>query len=236
MQTSVLPCHICEAIDRRIRNFVWGSTTECRKIHLVSWDEVCKPKEDGGLGLKKAKELNMAFMMKLAFQFFKNPNDLWVQVLQHKYFREGPNGLQVKNATRISPMWRAIKKVTPLMRLGMKMGLRDGVETNFWLDRWVDSGDRLIDITSGNTSAIDVDQPVAAFVTANGEWKWSLFNQFLSRDGCLQVAGMSPPSAGAGEDRITWGLERDGRFRIRSAYLLAAEEEGGTLDPIWRLI
>ncbi|CAN1832077.1 Putative ribonuclease H protein At1g65750 [Linum perenne] len=116
------------------------------------------------------------------------------------------------------------------------MGIRDGVETNFWLDRWVDSGDRLIDITSGNTSAIDVDQPVAAFVTANGEWNWSLFNQFLSRDGCLQVAGMSPPSAGAGEDRITWGLERDGHFRIRSAYLLAAEEEGGTLDPIWRLI
>ncbi|CAN1138640.1 Putative ribonuclease H protein At1g65750 [Linum perenne] len=42
--------------------------------------------------------------------------------------------------------------------------------------------------------------------------------------------------AGAGEDRITWGLERDGRFRVRSAYLLAAEEEGDTLDPIWRLI
>ncbi|CAN1758812.1 Putative ribonuclease H protein At1g65750 [Linum perenne] len=50
------------------------------------------------------------------------------------------------------------------------------------------------------------------------------------------VAGMSPPMAGAGEDRITWGLERDGRFRVRSAYLLAAEEEGDTLDPIWRLI
>ncbi|CAN1138974.1 Putative ribonuclease H protein At1g65750 [Linum perenne] len=234
MQTSVLPCHICEAIDRRIRNFVWGSTTECRKIHLVSWDEVCKPKEHGGLGLKKAKELNMAFMMKLVFQFFKSPNDLWVQVLQHKYFREGPNGLHVKNATRISPMWHTVKKVTPLMRLGMKMGIRDGAETNFWLDRWVDSGDRLIDITSGNTSAIDVDQPVAAFVTANGEWNWSLFNQFLSRDGCLQVAGMSPPSAGAREDRITWGLERDERFGIRSTYLLSAEEEGVTLDPIWR--
>ncbi|CAN1138632.1 Putative ribonuclease H protein At1g65750 [Linum perenne] len=146
MQTSVLPCHICEAIDRKIRNFVWGSTNDCRKIHLVSWDEVCRPKEHGGLGLKKAKELNMAFMMKLAFQFFKSPNELWVQVLQHKYFR------------------------------------------------------------------------------------------FLSRDGCLQVAGMSPPMAGAGEDRITWGLERDGRFRVRSAYLLAAEEEGDTLDPIWRLI
>ncbi|CAN1123467.1 Putative ribonuclease H protein At1g65750 [Linum perenne] len=236
MQTSVLPCHICEAIDRKIRNFVWGSTNDCRKIHLVSWDEVCKPKEHGGLGLKKARDLNMAFMMKLAFLFFKSPNELWVQVLQHKYFREGPNGLQVKNNSRLSPLWRAVKKVTPVMRLGMRMGLRDGTETNFWLDRWVDGGERLIDLTSGSSSGIDVDQPVNAFVSSLGEWNWSLFENFLSRDGCLQVAGMSPPIAGAGEDRITWGLERDGRFSIRSAYLLITEKESAALDPIWRLI
>ncbi|CAN1157372.1 Putative ribonuclease H protein At1g65750 [Linum perenne] len=47
---------------------------------------------------------------------------------------------------------------------------------------------------------------------------------------------MSLSSAGVGEDRITWGLERDGRFRILSTYLLDAEEEGDTLEPIWRLI
>ncbi|CAN1126198.1 hypothetical protein LINPERHAP2_LOCUS3289 [Linum perenne] len=51
-----------------------------------------------------------------------------------------------------------------------------------------------------------------------------------------KVPGMSPPSAGVGEDRITWGIKRDGRFRICSAYLLAAEDEGGTLELIWRLI
>ncbi|CAN1813110.1 Putative ribonuclease H protein At1g65750 [Linum perenne] len=33
-----------------------------------------------------------------------------------------------------------------------------------------------------------------------------------------------------------WGLERDGRFSIRSAYLLITEEESAALDPIWRLI
>ncbi|CAN1126706.1 Putative ribonuclease H protein At1g65750 [Linum perenne] len=115
------------------------------------------------------------------------------------------------------------------------MDLRDEAETNFWLDRWVDGGERLIDLTSGSSHAIDVDQPVNAFVTLHGEWNWPLFDHFLSRDGCLQVAGMSPPIAGAGEDRITWGLESDGRFRIRSAYLLATEEEDAAIDSIWKL-
>ncbi|CAN1147600.1 Putative ribonuclease H protein At1g65750 [Linum perenne] len=98
MQTSVLPGHIYESIDRKIRNFVWGSTNEYMKIHLVSWDEVCKPKEHGRLGLKKAKELNMAFMMKLAFQNLKSPNEIWVQVLQHKYFRDCLNGCRLRTS------------------------------------------------------------------------------------------------------------------------------------------
>ncbi|CAN1774444.1 Putative ribonuclease H protein At1g65750 [Linum perenne] len=115
MQTSALPSHICEKIDQKIRNFFWGSSDNCRKVHLVSWDTICKPKDRGGLGLRKAKELNLAYMMKLAFLFFKSPNDLWVQVLQNKYFREGVNGWVPKNNSRISPLWRAIKRATPSM-------------------------------------------------------------------------------------------------------------------------
>ncbi|CAN1309791.1 hypothetical protein LINPERPRIM_LOCUS27817, partial [Linum perenne] len=71
----------------------------------------------------------------------------------------------------------------------MKMGLRDGAETNFWLDRWVDGGDRLIDLTSGSTDAIDVDLPVAAFISENGEWNWTLFNQFLHVMGVCRWKG-----------------------------------------------
>ncbi|CAN1788283.1 Putative ribonuclease H protein At1g65750 [Linum perenne] len=112
MQTSIFPGHICESINRKIKVFVWVSTNEC--IWCLGMN-FCKPKEYGGLGLKKAKELNMEFMVKLSFQFFKCPNELWVQVLQHKYFRDGPNGLLAKNVSRVSPLWRAIKKVTPVM-------------------------------------------------------------------------------------------------------------------------
>ncbi|CAN1148225.1 Putative ribonuclease H protein At1g65750 [Linum perenne] len=45
------------------------------------------PKENGGLGLRQARQLNKAYITKLAFTFFKDKDRLWVQILQHKYFK-----------------------------------------------------------------------------------------------------------------------------------------------------
>ncbi|CAN1147561.1 Putative ribonuclease H protein At1g65750 [Linum perenne] len=49
MQTAVIPSTTCEIIDRLIQNFVWGSTEETQKVHLIAWDDICKPKEEGDL-------------------------------------------------------------------------------------------------------------------------------------------------------------------------------------------
>ncbi|CAL1384001.1 unnamed protein product [Linum trigynum] len=78
MKTFVLLMSVCDAIDRKIRNFVWGGTDEKRKVHLISWDQIYKPKGLGGLGLKPARSLNQAFMVKLAWEIFNYGDSFWV--------------------------------------------------------------------------------------------------------------------------------------------------------------
>ena len=51
MQTIKLPRSLCDAIDKKIQNFIWGTHGDIRKPHLANWNEVCKPKNQGGLGL-----------------------------------------------------------------------------------------------------------------------------------------------------------------------------------------
>lgn len=67
MQAMALPRGVCEEIDRTCRNFLWGEKEDKRKIHLVNWNEVCQARDNGGLGLRKAKDFNDAFLAKLAW-------------------------------------------------------------------------------------------------------------------------------------------------------------------------
>ena len=39
MQTALLPVSTCDELDRLSRDFLWGSTAENRKAHLVAWEK-----------------------------------------------------------------------------------------------------------------------------------------------------------------------------------------------------
>ena len=44
-----IPTHVANKIERVQRYFLWGDS----KTHLVGWDKVCAPLENGGLGVRK---------------------------------------------------------------------------------------------------------------------------------------------------------------------------------------
>ena len=65
MQCVALPFKILQGIDRLSRNFLWGSSENKKKLHLISWGKITKPKEEGGLGIQAAKPKNTALLAKL---------------------------------------------------------------------------------------------------------------------------------------------------------------------------
>ena len=54
MQAMKLPTSICYKIDQVCGQFIWGSSDSKRKIHLLSWDRICRREEEGGLGFRKS--------------------------------------------------------------------------------------------------------------------------------------------------------------------------------------
>ena len=56
---------MADRIERIQRNFLWSGTKEKNKLSLVNWEEVCKPKEKGGLRVRRLHDLNKALLMNI---------------------------------------------------------------------------------------------------------------------------------------------------------------------------
>lgn len=76
MQGVALPVHLYNKLDKINRDFLWGSSSEKRKLHLVGWSKVIKPKEEGGLGIQAAKAKNIALLSKLNWRMYQEKKHL----------------------------------------------------------------------------------------------------------------------------------------------------------------
>ncbi|CAN1163134.1 Putative ribonuclease H protein At1g65750 [Linum perenne] len=229
MQTAVLSDAICDKIDQRIRSFVWGAEAGKRKLHLVKWEEVCKPKEMGGLGLRSAKALNQAYLLKLAWGLLKNPTELWAEVLLTKYFHRRSEGLVPRATKRFSALWRGIKEVWQFLNLGMQWGIKNGRNTKFWSEKWIDSGQILQEVAI-RPEVVDLNLSVTDFCREDGTWNSDMISACLPSRWVNQVLGMNPPHSSLGEDTPTWGLEGKGNYTVKSGYALIKEHEQGSLE------
>ncbi|CAN1848775.1 Putative ribonuclease H protein At1g65750 [Linum perenne] len=236
MQTSTLPASILKSIDSRIRSFVWGGSKDERKIHLVSWDVVCRPTSQGGLRLRKAKELNEAFLMKLGWHILKHPEKLWVRVMTSKYLKEVDEVISIRRKNWGSALWRGIRRVWPTLRNSCQKSIRDGKSTSFWFDAWLDSGITLADFSTKDLDEDEKDRLVAEATDDNGDWDWRFLSNYLPPQCILQVAGMQSPKLESGEDDLIWGPDQNGQFSIKSAYEVLATTRTKENGLLWKTV
>ncbi|CAN1794777.1 Putative ribonuclease H protein At1g65750 [Linum perenne] len=106
MQTAFLPLSLCDKIDRKVRDFIWGSSDGVRKIHNVNWDSMCKPKSMGGLGLRSARDLNKAFLMKVVWGILTKPDEMWASSIISKYLIRNSVYFTLKRKSGFSSLYQ----------------------------------------------------------------------------------------------------------------------------------
>ena len=55
MSVFKLPNTLCNEMTSMVRKFWWGQTNEKTKMAWLSWDKVCTPEKEGGLGFRDLK-------------------------------------------------------------------------------------------------------------------------------------------------------------------------------------
>lgn len=68
------PKEVIRKLQSAINNFIWTGDLQKRGAVTVKWEEICKPFEEFGLGIRDLEEFNTAGMVKLAWEFLKKTN------------------------------------------------------------------------------------------------------------------------------------------------------------------
>ena len=101
--------HLCEKLDKVNRVFLWGTTNEKRKMHLVGWNKIIQTKENGGLGIQEARAKNIALLAKLNWRMNQEKDALWSKVILRKYCSTDRRSSRDPDKLPASPNWIAIK-------------------------------------------------------------------------------------------------------------------------------
>ena len=166
MQGVLLPSRVHNKLDKLTRDFIWGSSIEKRKLHLVSWEKVVRPKENGGLGIHVAKQKNFSLTDKLCWRFKNSKGELWAKTLKRKYVRRGRNDR--KNFSRT---WAAIKKSESLVQHGSHWLIGNNSSLSFWYDKWHKMGP-LQNFIQGSLPLIE-EELIVSQVVDHGRWNLS---------------------------------------------------------------
>jgi len=60
MSLFTIPASIAHQLGKIMRDFLWNSNKSGNGLHWVNWDEVCCPKQEGGLDIRPLRVMNEA--------------------------------------------------------------------------------------------------------------------------------------------------------------------------------
>ncbi|KAM3292613.1 hypothetical protein ACQJBY_036379 [Aegilops geniculata] len=133
MCSLMLPKAVVKQIESYLRNCLWRKFgTMDAGPALISWDSVCKPKDQGGLGILDISVHNKALLMKFLHKFLNKVDTPWVQIIWEAHYQHGPPSDKLCG----SFWWKTLIKLIPLYKAHALCQAGQGDTIFFWTDNW----------------------------------------------------------------------------------------------------
>ncbi|PKI72044.1 hypothetical protein CRG98_007590 [Punica granatum] len=168
MHTMQLPILVSKEIQRLCRDFVWGHSTNQRKLHLVKWATIVKPTKCDGMGLWDLPLFNTTILTKRGWGFLTRRSALWVQVLRGKYGDRSDSSLTLSYKSTGSWQWRGIAKAWNLVAGGVVWSVRNSEGVLFWEDRWIRGAEPLLHAVTTTVDAAAASSRVRETIVEYG--------------------------------------------------------------------
>ncbi|MCH80347.1 ribonuclease H protein [Trifolium medium] len=226
-----MPMKVWREAVRIQRNFLWGGLSRKRRISWVKWEDLCKPKEEGGLGIRNLRVVNLSLLAKWRWRLLSEEDEVWKKVIFARY-GEGALGNAnldfMVHGNSSSTWWGDLCKLDKEVGwfnqvVSKKVGMGNSVK--FWKDVWV--GNQSLEHRFPRLFGISVQQNEMVQnmgVWMNGEWRWELLWRrqfFVWENELVRELGevINTPLLSEEVDRWVWKPNEEQGFSVKSLYL-----------------
>nr|GEV54830.1 hypothetical protein [Tanacetum cinerariifolium] len=130
-----LPKTVVNDIKKLFKSFLWNSGDSCKGKAKVAWKEVCKPKDQGGLGFKPLELWNKTLLVKHLWNVASRKESFWVKWINVVKLKKR-SVWDVSVDSKDSWGWKCLLNFRSWIGDHMRYRVRDGNIINVWHDKW----------------------------------------------------------------------------------------------------
>lgn len=224
--------HFLAKITTIIRTFWWqGIQKENHKkpIHYRSWDAICTPKKEGGLGITNLELVNKGMLINSAWRLVHDSESIVAKVIKAKYF---PYTSLWTAPTYVpkSTFWASILNIREHLEKHVTIQLVEG-NTSIWNQPWCSIWKEMHDRLNLEQSDYQIPNKVSdLWITNSKRWDASKITTLFGQQ-TLDILLQIHPIAGSGPDILCWEPTSDGKCSTKSAYKVLATEQTMNRSP-----
>ena len=205
----VLPKAFYAKVDSLCAAFLWRNGTSSPRGARVARTDICKPKQEGRLGIRRLEDFETIFRLKRVWNFFSVLGSLWVAWIKNHIFQR--NGFWLTpDSTRFSATIRSMLQLRPILSHYMQCVIGDGASASFWYDSCTFLGP-LIEV-SGESGPRSMRLRKSASVgdaTRDGAWHLPPARSPEIQEIQTAINAVEPPAPSNGPDIFQWRKSND---------------------------
>ncbi|GJZ80021.1 putative RNA-directed DNA polymerase, eukaryota, reverse transcriptase zinc-binding domain protein [Tanacetum coccineum] len=196
----ILPSCVLNDIEQLMRGFLWCQGRLKKGRAKVSWDLVCRPRNEGGLGIRKLDLFNKALMAVHLWNLISLKDSLWVKWI-HTYKLKNQSFWDIPIRGNMTWGWRKILQIRPVIRDYIWHRIGDGMQASAWFDKWCNVGPLSQYVTTRDLfrAGFTLSSKVNDLIV-NGMWSWP--HEWNSKYPML--ASLVPPMLVETHDQLEW--------------------------------
>lgn len=219
MSVYRLPKTVISSIHGLMANFWWDSVDYKRKIHWISWEKLCLPKEQGGMGFKNMEFFNQALLAKQAWRLLNVEDCLMTRVLRGKYLG-AVSLLTTQQGNHQSYAWKSLLHGRDLLVQGLRRLVGNGRNIHVWTEPWLQDETGVCRTPLRRQRCFDVNLRVSDLIDfRRRKWNTQLLQE-LFVPGDVQLLLQNQPVTSV-KDSWVWKHQCTGIYTVKTGYELA---------------